>query len=404
MQDVNIRDRCRINTNRDSDTFVGIQCVNGDFEINFPLGFHLADDDKTLRKDILMLVNTIATTTGRKESVVSREYMSEFELGIPIQAYIYVIYDYFNRGYYRERESHYSSEMRGKINWSRTIKTQKPYIQDDEAYYLRFVTKKNLINDNELISQIHEYCVYESFQTIGWLFSPGMPRKPEIKYNKKLFVSVVKNKYQQTFDDRNKRLFRNMLTILESEFDPSAAVNYRYGTNRFEYVWEALIDRVFGISGKKDFFPKTAWVLHDGTYDNACLEPDSIMIWGDKLFVLDAKYYKYGATRRPWDLPESTSINKQITYGEFIDEQKKYDESQIYNAFLMPFDSKDPIWDDSSDIQSIGMAVSSWKKNEKKYEKIQGILVDVRYLMRLSAGMNDAEIEKLAECIEKAFA
>ena len=32
----------------------------------------------------------------------------------------------------------------------------------------------------------------------------------------------------------------------------------------------------------------------------------------------DAKYYKYGWTQLPKDLPSSSSINKQISYGEYI--------------------------------------------------------------------------------------
>lgn len=403
MPDISIRDRCRVNTNQDADIFVGLQCVDGNFGVNFPLGFHVAEDDKGLRKDILMLISTIAATTEKKESVVAQGRADKFDTGFPIQAYIYLIYDFLNRGYYRERETHFNISTRGKINWARTIKTQKPYLQDDTAYYLKFVTKKNTVNDNELISLVYEFCVYESFRKIGWIFTYSTPRKPRIKYNKKQFVSVVRNKYQQTFDDRNKRLFRNMLAILEEEDDPDAPANYRYGTHRFEYVWESMIDKVFGIEGKAAFFPKTRWILSEKEYGNANLEPDSIMLWQDKLYVLDAKYYKFGVTKKASDLPGSTSINKQITYGEYIAEQRNFKNENIYNAFLMPFDSVDPKWKGASDLLSIGMAISSWKSNEKTYEKIQGILVDVKYLMSISVRGNESEIERLASCIESAL-
>lgn len=64
------------------------------------------------------------------------------------------------------------------------------------------------------------------------------------------------------------------------------------------------------------------------------------MLYNNNIYVLDAKYYKYGATKNRFDLPESASINKQITYGEYIDAQAdlKNPDSVIYNAFLMPFD------------------------------------------------------------------
>ena len=118
------------------------------------------------------------------------------------KSYIAVIYDYYSRGYYIEREVNYVVSKRGKINWNRTIKTQKPYVQDGNIYYLDFVTKKNQINENELITLIHEYLVYESFAKIGWLFTKAMPKKPRLKYNEKLFRTVLRDKIAKTFNDK----------------------------------------------------------------------------------------------------------------------------------------------------------------------------------------------------------
>lgn len=99
-----------------------------------------------------------------------------------------------------------------------------------------------------------------------------------------------------------------------------------------------MIDKVFGIPEKVEYFPKTTWNLENGKkYDNAFLEPDSIMLHDGKVYVLDAKYYKYGWSGAPGHLPESTSINKQITYGEYIAKSEKFlKEGQhptVYNAF-----------------------------------------------------------------------
>lgn len=195
-----------------------------------------------------------------------------------------------------------------------------------------------------------------------------------------------------------------MLAILDYEGDSDAEKDYKYGTNRFEYVWESMIDRVYGIPNKEFYFPKTKWRL-DADYDNAFLEPDSIMLANEKIFVLDAKYYKYGMTKKPWDLPESTSINKQITYGEFIAENQKFDRLHgtnriVYNAFILPFDSESKTWSCSDSIKCIGEAISDWKTGKSSYEHIVGILVDVKTLMRNSIRADDNEILKLAYCIE----
>lgn len=411
MSEYNLRDICHINTNYDEDTFVGIQAENGRISVNFPLGFHLSDDDRQLRKDIVLLIDTISSTTSRKDSKVANVESEYNNLGFPIQAYLYLIHDYISRGYYRERETHYHVSAKGKINWGRTIKTQKPYIQDQNAYYLQFVTKENAVNESELITLIHEYCVYESFRKIGWLFTASLPRKPRIRFNKRRFTQVVKDKYYQTYNDRNKALFRNMLAILNEENDELSSVNFRYGTHRFEYVWEALIDRVFGIEEKSAFFPKSLWYIAGKYFENASLEPDSIMIWNGKIYVLDAKYYKYGATKRPGDLPESTSINKQITYGEYIARldniPKRFNVSKpqvVHNAFLMPFDSKSILWNQPDyPMKVIGEAISTWKSNEETYERIPGILVDIKHLMKITVRQDGSEISELAKIIEKAL-
>ncbi len=48
---MSFREKCRINTNYNADTFVGIKSIDGDISINFPLGFNLSDDDKENLKE-----------------------------------------------------------------------------------------------------------------------------------------------------------------------------------------------------------------------------------------------------------------------------------------------------------------------------------------------------------------
>lgn len=401
MNQLGIREKCRVNTNRDTDVFVGIKCEDNDISINFPLGYEISTNDKELRKDILLLLNTIKNTTARKDSEMKEGHKVYNETAFPIQAYMSVIYDFYSRGYYTEREVMYSSAKRGKIDWGRTIKKKKSYIQGNSAYYLDFVTKKNKINSDTMISLIHEFCVYVSFLKIGWLFTSSIPGKPGLKYNQKLFRTVLKDKIVNTFNDRNRELFVNMLTIVDYQGSDFSKQNYKYGTYRFEYVWEAIIDKVYGISAKSDYFPKSYWKVEDKEYSNDSLMPDTIMVCNDTVYVLDAKYYKYGATRRIADLPKSSSISKQITYGEYIAQQDKFkkmygENFKVYNAFLMPFNSLDQY----DNLLRVGEAYGDWKQNKESYERVQGILVDIKHLMKISTSQNEEEILKLAKVIE----
>lgn len=398
--------RCHINKNYDDDTFVGIKKNDDLYEISFPLGFQLSEDEKELRRDILLLINVLARYTEQKEHEFYHGIKLNKHTNLPVQAYLFVIKDYFDHGLYKERETHYTVSKRGKIDWRKTIKNQRPIIQDDEIFYLDYVVKKNNINEDELITIVHQFCVNESFERFGWLFTAYVPSKPKTGLTRKMMISVVNNKLQDTFNDKNKQLFRNLLAILMFD-DNETNTQFKYGTYHFEYVWEKLLDSVYGIAGKEEYFPKTTWHLFDNTvYDNSVLEPDTIMLYGDKVYVLDAKYYKYGETAIPAHLPESTSINKQVTYGEYIAENKKFCENgsnpTVYNAFIMPFNSCCNKFNSSDKMKSIGVAKSSWKHGMKEYENVVGVLVDVKYLMKNDRRLDVSEIERLAQLIEKS--
>lgn len=399
-------DRCRVNTNIKSDVFVGIHKKDDYYEVDFPLGYHLSSDEKGLRKDILSLMNVLTRYTDKRESKLYDGLKNEDSSGIPIQAYLYLIKDYFERGYYKEQETFYKVAKKGKINWSRTIKTQKPEMQDNEAFYLNFIVKKNTINEDELITLVHKYCVYESFDKFGWLFTSFVPVKPKTGLTVKMMISVVNNKLQNTFKDHNKQLFKNMLAVLK-QLDDGSQTDFKYGTYRFEYVWEKMIDKVFGISEKVEYFPKTTWNFPENKiYNNAFLNPDTIMLYDGKVYVLDAKYYKYGWSGTPGHLPESTSINKQITYGEYIAKAEKFildgEHPIVYNAFIMPYDSKGEKFSTGKPIHYIGTATSDWKSGTEKYENVIGILMDVKYLMGLDGRLDESEIMRLAKYIEAA--
>ena len=222
-----------------------------------------------------------------------------------------------------------------------------------------------------------------------------------------MFLEVVRAKLSETFNDKNKALFNNMIALINNQ-GADGSMDYRYGTYRFEYVWEKLIDKTFGVPDKEKYFPKTIWKRPGrANYDNASLEPDTIMLYKDKIYVLDAKYYKFGATGRTGDMPESTSINKQITYGEYIAEAKQFQKDgvapTVYNAFIMPYSATNKLWQSDSNMLYVGEAISNWKTNQKTYERIQGILLDVKHLMKITVRKDGNEIKEMAELIEKNF-
>lgn len=136
------------------------------------------------------------------------------------------------------------------------------------------------------------------------------------------------------------------------------------------------------------------------------MRPDTIM-WNaetESLFVLDAKYYKYGVTGSAYDLPTSDSICKQIAYAEYAERllvsgASKFDGKKIYNAFVLPYCAGElpeslPADEDSCGrifkMRFVGTSYGDWKKfavsstdeSYRPYHRIAGILLDVKTLVR----------------------
>ena len=119
-----------------------------------------------------------------------------------------------------------------------------------------------------------------------------------------------------------------------------------------------------------------------------------------KTFVLDSKYYRYGESKQLNHLPMSGSIIKQIAYAEYIEKKEndgKLEHSKsIYNAFIMPFESKDS----SINMKFVGSAYTDYKSGDKPYYKIKAILIDTKWLME-NHNRNDMMITELAGLIER---
>jgi hypothetical protein len=236
-----------------------------------------------------------------------------------------------------------------------------------------------------------------------------------------MFIGVVRDKMGHTFIDKDKQLFQSMIDMLNYLDERSPQNRCYFGTDNFEYVWERMIDKVFGIKNKRDFFPRTSWrhLPRSGRspHENDALEPDTIMILDvngkRRAFVLDAKYYRFGATGNPSHLPPSSSINKQITYGEYVSALPGFNGTDaVFNAFIMPYNrtaydkEKNPHGNFlglGGEFESVGEAHGDWKTLGLSYEAVQGIVVDTRYLMYHCSGNTDLQVKQMADKILAAY-
>ena len=166
----NLREHCHVNTNEINDRFVGVKVDSNNPLIYFPLGYEIPERENDLKVDIKNLFKVLAIFTDKTDRVIHMEEVTKSQqVEFPIQSYLNVINYYFdhNGSYYSEIETTYKINNKGKINWTRTIKTQTPMIQGKSMLYLNPVVRVSTSNFNRLITKIHKYCVYESFNAIG---------------------------------------------------------------------------------------------------------------------------------------------------------------------------------------------------------------------------------------------
>ena len=236
-----------------------------------------------------------------------------------------------------------------------------------------------------------------------------MPVQPEYHPGIKASLAILTNKLCTTYNDHEQKLFRAMRSMLDYMDWRSSDTQCFFGTYHFEHVWEKMIDIAFGIGDKSRYFPRTRWLLsHGRVSEKTPLYPDSIMICEDCYYVLDAKYYRYGWTGNPNHLPNGTDINKQITYGEYIERAHRIPNEQLFNCFIMPFNQADNPFGITDIIGNVGEAVGDWRYDAsmpqmKNYERIQGIVMDTRYLMFNYIGISEQMKKKLAECIARVL-
>lgn len=407
----NLRQRCHVNTNEDGDSFVGVKADTDDAVIYFPIGYQLPDNDDDLRVDINNLFGVLAAFMKEDRVIESPKFEAPRTVDFPIHAYLIVIRSFLRTGrYYVETDPQFITDTKGRTSWSRTFREQRALVQKNGSLvFTNMTVRSSTPNANKEITQIHRFCVYEAFEKLGWLYVPFMPEKPGAHPSERESLYILTKKITSTHNDVEQELFGAMKAMLEYMDQKSSDTQYFFGTDHFESVWEKMIDKAFGIEDKIKYFPRTRWLLDYGAdKEKRPLYPDSIMIYADKYYVLDAKCYRYGWTGNPDHLPNGTDINKQITYGEYIERTKSVPNERLFNCFIMPYNKAKNKFRLTGNVGNIGEAVGDWRYDfkypkMKNYERIQGIVMDTRYLMYNYIGTPAQQKKELADNIEKVL-
>lgn len=126
------------------------------------------------------------------------------------------------------------------------------------------------------------------------------------------------------------------------------------------------------------------------------------MKYGGKFFILDAKYYKFGITGLSTHLPATSSIQKQITYGEYIAAKHFAESNDIYNAFVMPYSAGE----NDEPLKFVSVGTADWieySAETENYKYVLGILLDTKHIIQTYTRHNAREILKMSQLIVNAI-
>ena len=400
-------------TGATDDSFVGLKIKGNQINFYYPESYHFECKDGDYdTQSILNLLKTIniAKTHSKETNTLYNSHNSEGEFAL--YSYLWIIRDWLNNGFYINREKEYKLNQNGRVNWKRTL-NQQPIVSNGNIIYNNIVVEVKSNVDN-IILEIHKYCVKKSLDYIGWIFNLNSKSIQTRKFTESLkaqYKQALKMELDKTFDDIKKLRLTHMLNVVFGLDAYNDSKEFVYGVDSYHYIFERMIDSIFGT--EKDlskFNPKASWRLVKNDYEekNATkLRPDTILIKDDSTYILDSKFYRFGFTGDESDLPETTSIQKQITYGDYLLELNKNKEvsvNSIYNAFILPYDKLSNSFGFSKNIEYIGYAKTEWNSKEKSHQFVYSFLIDLHHVVKVWNDYNhDDDVNLLVENIKQAI-
>lgn len=391
--DLNLYSKCSIakyvNENGEETSedkaFVGIKYMQDDVQVCFPLGYEIPKDDDECRKSIITLLRTISLSKNIINQEVKLNDQLQEDYAFPMSAYLWLIRDYFTNGIYQSKEKIIKRNSSGKLNWKRMMR-ETPLLSNGNFIYLEQYSEHNIAVDN-IITEIHILCLNEALKRIGFLFGNFELKDSLMTFdNKDFLLNVLNNALSKTFEDHKQQLLINLRNVLLGlDINNSDQSINNYGVNGFHEVWETIVRFLFGNQEISGYTP-VATYEGAGIRGNKKKHPlrlDALLLKDGVYYILDAKYYHFGLDMMWNSAPDTTDVEKQVVYGEYVD-LKTGHKNDVFNSFIIPYNkyNNPKIEKFNKNIEYVGYATVSWKRNHEKakpYYYVAVILVDCKF-------------------------
>lgn len=315
----------------------------------------------------------------------------------------WLIRDFIDKGYYFETEKISEISNVGKINWKKTIKNNSVFIDGGNVIYKDLVRYKNNIDEGKILSQIYKCCLRFSVERLGFIYNVEDTERSAFLMNASdvnFMLYYLHKELRATFNTYKKLLIEHLLTVLKGQQGRKKSISFSMYDKEFEYVFEFLVNNVFGTDEVGKYYDQSSYVIAGETYPSSKLRPDTIMERGTIRYVIDAKYYNYGYTNDVKDLPDSSSITKQIVYNHYLKKEKG---GEFYSVFLLPY---------ASAVEKDFIKYIGYAKNEngdpKNIDKVAVCLIDLKTLVDVYLGTSkrtkdECKNELVSIVTEKCF-
>lgn len=343
---------CRLHGKMISFEVTGLLIFKGEFLMIFPKSYELPTTDIKIKKHIEILIKVLLKyKTENVLDPLESELLGGKNGGNIenlITAY-QLIQDFTQNGYLLKETLIKSTNYSGKVDWPTTIKKRHPILSEKYVVYDNPIFHKKITDQQNLLVKLHKYCIYKSIEEFGWLLGISSDfAEPEqnllINYDLTFLINFLTSELNNTFVDRGINVITLLIQFISgvNPENPEEKLE-TLATPYFQNVWETMCSVNFKnqYHSLKQIIPKLKWEIDS----NATVQPqrpDLIIIRGNTLYILDAKYYNIEK-----NLPGWSDIVKQLFYGytiysniqsneNLVPHLKIHNITRVYNAFLFP--------------------------------------------------------------------
>lgn len=250
-----------------------------------------------------------------------------------------LVEDFIAHGRYVSRHAVYVSHGEGEIDWDETIMRSPVVLQRGRPIHTSPIRIDHRVHANTDIARIHIAVIAELVTHLDRMDPLGVIDIARVPVHSDRALShfgdtatllrIIRTERQKQFEDRKLRVLDLLEAYLSSRFDSHAPGYSTFvGTTHFEIVWETMCAAYF----QDQFHPlqrRLTPPLWEYRHKESTVQvsaaksliPDTVMVEGTDLYVLDAKYYvpRYSAASISAQ-PGATDIAKQYMYVPGVEE------------------------------------------------------------------------------------